>query len=160
MGAIGEDGVRIVNEAIVNTAHVSPRELTRIEQAERAELERQVTRYRGDRPKEPLRGRTVVVVDDGIATGATAWAACRVARLQGARRIVMAAGVAPRRWTVGLRDVADEMVCIDTPAPYYAVGEWYRDFSEVTDAEVTSYLARSPHQTADATRPTTERRAS
>jgi putative phosphoribosyl transferase len=82
------------------------------------------------------------VVDDGIATGATAWTACRVARLLGARRVVMAVPVAPPRWTAELRDAADEMICLDTPAPYYCIGEWYQDFTQVTDAEVTGYLPR------------------
>jgi predicted phosphoribosyltransferase len=152
--------VRIVNEAIVRKAHVSHRDLARVEHAERAELERQVTRYRGGRPKEPLRGRTAIVVDDGIATGATVWAACQTARLQGARRVVVAVGVAPPRWTVGLRDAADAMVCIGTPAPFYAVGEWYDDFDEVTDAEVTAFLGSDRRPTAEAPPPTTHRRAS
>jgi hypothetical protein len=80
----------------------------------------------------------------GIATGATIWAACRGARLAGARKVVVAVDVGPPRWTAGLRRVADEMVCIDTPAPFYAVSEWYRDFADVADAEVTDYLARNP----------------
>jgi predicted phosphoribosyltransferase len=142
LGAIGEDGVRILNEGVVHAIGVSPRELAEIEEAERAELERQLRLYRGDRPSVPLLGATVVVVDDGIATGATAWAACRAARLRGARRVVIAVPVAPPRWTAELRDVADEMICVATPAPFYDTSEWYRDFPPVTDADVTDHLAR------------------
>jgi putative phosphoribosyl transferase len=164
MGAIGEGGVRIVRQEIVAKAHVSPADLARVEQAERRELDRQVALYRGERPKEPLDGRTVVVVDDGVATGATAWVACQVARLQGARKVVVAVGVAPPRWVVELRDAADEMICVATPAPFYTVGAWYRDFREVTDAEVADHLARIPHRAVDHPvdhpAPTTHRRAS
>jgi putative phosphoribosyl transferase len=160
MGAIGEGGVRIVNEAIVRAALVSARELTTIETVERAELDRQLGCYRGGRQRVPLIGRTAIVVDDGIATGATAWAACRVARLLGARRVVMAVPVAPPRWTVELRDVADQQICLDTPAPFYGIGEWYRDFTQVTDAEVADYLARRAGGSAGAVLPSTEPRAS
>jgi putative phosphoribosyl transferase len=142
MGAIGESGVRILNEGIVHHAHVSARELAGIEAVERAELDRQVARYRRGLPRVPLTGRTAVVVDDGIATGATAWAASRVARLLGAHRVVMAVPVAPPRWTVELRDATDNMISLDTPAPFYCIGEWYEDFTQVTDAEVAECLAR------------------
>ena len=141
MGAIGEDGVRIVNEGIVRAVGVSRRELADIEEAERAELGRQLDLYRGERQSVPLAGSTVIVVDDGIATGVTAWAACRTARLRGARRVVVAVPVAPPRWTAELRDAADEMICLATPAPYYDTGRWYRDFTPVTDADVAVLLA-------------------
>ena len=160
MGAIGEGGVRIVNEAIVRAALVSARELTGIEAVERAELDRQLGCYRNGRPRVTLTGRTAIVVDDGIATGATAWAACRVARLLGARRVIMAVPVAPPRWTVELRDVADQQICLETPAPFYSIGQWYRDFTQVTEAQVAGYLARRAGGSAGAVLPSTEPRAS
>jgi putative phosphoribosyl transferase len=152
-GAIGEEGVRIVNDAIVRTARLSRRDVDRIEAVERAELDRSLDLYRNGRTRVPLTGRTALLVDDGIATGSTAWAACRAARLLGAQRVVMAVPVAPGRWTAGLRDVADEMICLDTPSPYYCVGEWYDDFTQVTDAEVADYLTRRPPATGGAPSP-------
>lgn len=142
MGAIGEEGVRIVNSDIVRAVGVSAAGLARVEQAERDELERRVRRYRGDRPRVPLEGRTAIVVDDGIATGSTAWAACQVARRQGARRVVVAVPVAPPRWTVGLREVADDLIALATPAPFYGIGEWYGDFTPTGDDEVRACLER------------------
>ena len=99
MGAIGEDGARIINDEIVRLAGVTDRQLAEVESRERAELERRALRFRGDRPRVPLEGRIAVVVDDGIATGSTARAACQVARAHGAARVVLAVPVAPPGWT-------------------------------------------------------------
>lgn len=98
MGAIGEGGVRVLNEALVGSAGVTPDELAAVERRERAELDRRIRRYRGGRLGVSLAGRTVVIIDDGIATGSTARAACRVVRAQGAARVVLAVPVAPRDW--------------------------------------------------------------
>lgn len=143
MGAIGEDGVRIVNRDVVLAEQVSEDEFTEVEQRERAELSRRAGRFRGDRPRAPLTGRTAVVVDDGIATGSTARAACQVARAQGAARVVLAVPVAPRSSLSGLSSVADEVVCLETPEPFFAIGQWYRDFSQTADEEVVSLLHRA-----------------
>ena len=143
MGAIGEDGVRIINEEVVRLAGISSSELAEVEARERIELERRARRYRGDRPVESLKGRTVIVVDDGIATGSTASAACQVARARGAARVVLAVPVAPPGWDVRVGDDADEFVCLETPEFFFAVGQLYADFSQTSDKEVVSCLDRA-----------------
>src|SRR5664280_470505 len=140
MGAIGEGGVRVLNAEVVRLAGVSSEELAAVEEQERAELERRAKRFRGDRLPVPLEGMTVVVVDDGIATGSTARAACQVARAQGAARVVLAVPVAPPDWAGRLAGEADEFVCVDTPEPFFGVGQFYADFSQTTDDEVTACL--------------------
>jgi putative phosphoribosyl transferase len=143
MGAIGEDGVRVLDDEIVRRAGVTPAEIAAVEARERIELERRAARFRIGRDRVPLRGRTVVVVDDGIATGSTARAACLVARVEGAARVVLATPVAPVGWTDRLRDVADELVATATPEDFDAVGQFYDDFSQTTDEEVVASMARS-----------------
>ncbi|MCX5375863.1 alpha/beta family hydrolase [Streptomyces sp. NBC_00091] len=142
-GAIGEGGVRVISEDVVRSARVREEDLRAVEDAERAELVRQARRFRGDRPRLELRGRTAIVVDDGIATGATAAAACEVVRSQGAARVVMAAPVAPPDAVARVGAVADEVVCLSTPRAFSAVGEWYQDFSQTPDEEVVSLLAQA-----------------
>ncbi|WP_316524676.1 phosphoribosyltransferase family protein [Kitasatospora brasiliensis] len=141
MGAIGEDDVRVLNEQVIRFATVTDDQLAEVERQERAELERRARRYRGDRPPADLRGRTVVVVDDGIATGSTARAACRIVRERGAARVVLAVPVAPPDWIERLDEVADELVCVSTPSPFFAIGEFYADFSQTEDEEVLRLLA-------------------
>jgi putative phosphoribosyl transferase len=142
MGAIGEDGVRIINPEIVQLARVTDAELAEVERRERAELERRARRFRGDRPRVAVAGKTAVVVDDGIATGSTARAACQVARAQGASRVVLAVPVAPPGWTARLEGDADELVCLETPEPFFAIGQWYADFSQTADEDVVDCLER------------------
>jgi putative phosphoribosyl transferase len=143
MGAIGEDGIRIINDEIVGMARISESDLAAVEARERAELERRARRFRGDRPRTPLTGRTAVIVDDGIATGSTARAACQVARAQGARRVVLAVPVAPVGWTARIGRDADECIALDTPEPFWAIGQFYDDFSQTSDDEVVDCLARA-----------------
>ncbi len=143
MGAIGEDDVRVVNEEIVRMTRVTPDELEAVEARERAELERRAHRYRSGRSRIPLAGRVVVVVDDGIATGSTAKAACQVARAAGARRVVLAVPVAPSDWTSRLAGAADELMCVDTPRSFSAIGQFYRDFTQTSDEEVIACLDRA-----------------
>ncbi|MGW6913844.1 phosphoribosyltransferase family protein [Kitasatospora sp. NPDC054939] len=143
MGAIGEDGVRVLNDEVVRAAGVAPTQLAEVEARERAELARRARRYRGGRPPADLRGRTVVVVDDGIATGSTARAACLIVRARGAARVVLAVPVAPPDWTARLAGVADELVCVGTPSPFFAIGEFYADFSQTGDEEVLRHLAHA-----------------
>ena len=143
MGAIGEDGVRVLNEEVIRLADVGPDEIAALEQVARRELERRVARYRGDRLRVPLTGRIAIVVDDGIATGATARAACLIAKASGARRVVLAVPVAPPSARDELGDVCDELVLLETPEAFLAVGQWYGDFSQVSDSEVGALLRKS-----------------
>jgi putative phosphoribosyl transferase len=143
MGAIGENGVRVIRDDIVHLAGIGDDELARVEARERDELARRARRFRGTRARVGLDGRVVVVVDDGIATGSTARAACDAARAEGASRIVLAVPVAPPDWTRRLAGAADEFVCVETPEPFYAVGQFYRDFSQTTDDEVIACLRQA-----------------
>ncbi|MFD9875692.1 phosphoribosyltransferase family protein [[Kitasatospora] papulosa] len=142
-GAMGEGGVRVISEEIVRRTGVGEKDLVAVERAEAAELVRRAHAYREGRPRLPLEGRAVVVVDDGVATGATARAACQVVRAQGAAYVVLAVPVASPDAAARLREDADEVVCLSAPALFSAVGEWYRDFSQTSDEEVVALLARA-----------------
>jgi len=146
LGAIGESGARVINPDVVRYAHVSEAQIAEVEQKERAELQRRAQRFRGDAPHESLAGRIAVIVDDGIATGSTARAACQVARALGAATVVLAAPVAPPGSDRTLRGDADEVICLEMPARFLAIGEWYEDFAQTSDEEVVALLraARAP----------------
>ena len=139
MGAIGEDGVRVLNDDVLRQVGVSAAALSTVEERERAQLQARETLFRGGRQRVELKGRVVIIVDDGIATGATARVACQVARRLGARRVIVAVPVAPAG--AELRLGADELVCVLEPPQFWAVGAHYRDFSATTDAEVVALLA-------------------
>ncbi len=143
MGAVGEDGVRVINPAVVRQAGVSADELAVVEAREQAEVARRAWRYRGGRPRVPLKGRVAVIVDDGIATGSTARAACQIARALGAARVVLAVPVAPPGWEDRIGSDADEMISLSTPEPFFAIGEFYADFSQTSDNEVAACLRRA-----------------
>jgi putative phosphoribosyl transferase len=153
MGAVGEGDVRVVDKEVLRRYGVHPAELARVELRERAEVADRAQRLRGDRAAVPLAGRTAIIVDDGIATGSSMTAACRVVRAHGARRVVIAVPVAPDEALHALADVADEIVCLRTPRPFFSVGQWYRDFTQTSDAEVTALLLRSSAGTEPATLP-------
>ncbi|MGN6131113.1 MAG: phosphoribosyltransferase family protein [Nocardioidaceae bacterium] len=142
MGAIGEDGARVLDRDLVERAGVRDQEVREVEAREREELARRVRLLRNGRPRVPLTGRVAVVVDDGIATGSTARVACTVAHHLGAAKVVLAVPVAPAE-SIALIHEADEVVCLATPDPFYAVGSHYRDFSPVSDGEVAGLLAAS-----------------
>ncbi|NNE74593.1 MAG: phosphoribosyltransferase, partial [Acidimicrobiales bacterium] len=152
MGAIGEGGIRVVNDEVVRLGDITERQFAAVERRERAELDRRAALYRTDPEGGPegdrvdplsLEGRTVVIVDDGIATGSTARAACEVARARGARSITLAVPVAPVDWIERLGTVADECITLATPEPFGGVGRFYRDFRQVGDDEVLEFLHRS-----------------
>nr|WP_203600809.1 phosphoribosyltransferase family protein [Streptomyces sp. SID10853] len=153
-GAIGEGGVRVLSDDIVRRSGVRQPELTAVEHAEEQELLRRARRYREGRPRTAVDGRTVIVVDDGVATGATAAAACQVVREQGAAHVVLAVPVAPPDVVERLHGAADDVVCLSRPDLFSAVGEWYQDFAQTTDEEVITRLteaaaARSAPVTAE-----------
>jgi putative phosphoribosyl transferase len=151
MGAVGEDGVRVLNLDVLGHLHISDRALQDVEARERAELARRARTYRGDYPRLPIDGCTVVVVDDGLATGSTARAAIEVARGHGARRVVLAVPVAPRETVAELSKVADDVVCVASPQPFAAIGQWYDDFRQTSDADVSRLLAAARARREDAT---------
>lgn len=140
MGAIGENGVRILNEEVLRYAQVSTADLARVEARERVELERRARRFRSDRPPVSIEGRTAIVVDDGLATGSTARAALQVVRAHGAARIVLAVPVAPPETVRSLEGIADTIVTLETPAHMVAIGAWYADFTQTSDDEVVALL--------------------
>lgn len=140
MGAIGEDGAHVINDEVVRMAGVSAAEIATVETRERAELERRAGRFRRGRPPAILEGRTVLIIDDGIATGSTATAACQVARARGAARVILAVPVAPLGWDLDMAGAADELIALETPEPFGAIGRFYQDFSQTTDEEVIACL--------------------
>ncbi|MFN7148030.1 MAG: phosphoribosyltransferase family protein [Microthrixaceae bacterium] len=142
MGAIGECDVRILDGDVIRSLQITDAQLARVEADERAELERRVRRYRGDRDSVPLLGCTAILVDDGMATGSTALAACQVARLLGAARVVIAVPVASAQAVAELRRHADEVVAVSISDRFRSVGQYYDDFDQTSDAEVVRLLRR------------------
>jgi putative phosphoribosyl transferase len=143
MGAVSEDGVRVLNPDVLRQAGVTETQLAQVEARERAEVEDRAVRLRRGRPAIPLQGRTVVIVDDGLATGGTARAAVHVARARGAARVILAVPVAPPDTVTALRRDTDDVVAVETPEPFFAIGGWYTDFSPTSDDEVVELLARN-----------------
>jgi predicted phosphoribosyltransferase/dienelactone hydrolase len=141
MGAIGEEGARVLEPTVIRQAGITTAQIAAVEAKERVEIERRAALYRDGRAPVPISGRVVVIVDDGIATGSTALAAIQVARHRGAARVVLAAPVAAAETARELRSVVDELVCVATPQDFGAVGRFYRDFSQTSDDEVASLLA-------------------
>ena len=142
IGAVAP-GIRVLDPRMVGALGVTDRYLEREIAEQEAEIERRQRAYRGGRPPQPVEGRVAIVVDDGVATGSTAVAALRWARARGAERVVLAVPVAPPQSLERLSAEADEVVVLETPQPFLAVGEWYRDFDQTTDEQVVSALARS-----------------
>lgn len=134
--------VRVLNEALVASGEVPPSVLRQVTSRELVELRRREAAYRGDRPPVDVAGRTAIVVDDGLATGATARAALYALRRLRPARVVLAVPVAPRSTLAGLADVADQVVCAAAPRRFVAVGRHYDDFDQVTDTEVRRLLAQ------------------
>lgn len=142
IGAVAP-GIRVLDPRMVGGLGVSDAYLDREIASQEAEIERRQHAYRQGRPPQPVEGRVAIVVDDGVATGSTAVAALRWARGQGAERVVLAVPVAPPQSLERLRAEADDVVVLETPSPFFAVGEWYRDFDQTSDRQVVDALARS-----------------
>jgi len=140
MGAIASGGVRLLNEDVVALAGVSEEAIDEVAAREAAEIRRRERVYRGDRGPPDLRGRTVILVDDGLATGASMRAAAAAVRRQGPAWVVVAVPAAAADTCETLRGEVDELVCLMTPEPFHAVGQWYDDFSQTSDEEVRQLL--------------------
>jgi putative phosphoribosyl transferase len=140
MGAVGEGGVIVRTESVIQAAHVTRDQFDAVVAREREEVTRRAERFRGDRAPVALADRPVIVVDDGIATGGTARAALEVVRAQGARRVVLAVPVAPPETLREMESVADDVVCLDAPQWFQAVGVHYVDFTQTSDQEVVELL--------------------
>jgi putative phosphoribosyl transferase len=143
MGAIASGGIRLINEEVVREFGVTEAEIAAVSAAEALELERRERQYRRDRPRPVIEGRTVILVDDGLATGATMHAAVLALREKRPARLIVAVPVAAADTCDAFREIVDDIVCAETPAPFYAVGLWYEDFSQTTDEEVQDLLNRS-----------------
>jgi predicted phosphoribosyltransferase len=143
MGAIASGGIVVLDPEVVRFAGVSDDQLRRVIEKERRELERRERLYRGDRAPPEISGHTVILVDDGLATGATMRAAVEALRQERPKRIVVAVPLAAPEVCEALRREVDEVVCAATPEPFRAVGLWYDDFSQTSDEEVRALLARA-----------------
>jgi putative phosphoribosyl transferase len=143
MGAIASGGVLVLDEGVLRWLGISEEQIQRVLERELAELRRREAAYRDGRPLPDLKGKTVILVDDGLATGASMQAAARAVRRYDPARIVIAVPVASRATCDQFRDDVDEVVCAVTPEPFYAVGNWYADFSQTSDEEVRALLERA-----------------
>jgi predicted phosphoribosyltransferase len=150
MGAIATGGVRVLNEDVVGYLNINDEVIERVAAREQRELERRERVYRGGRAAPDVRGRTVILVDDGLATGSTMRAAAAALRLQRPARIIVAVPVAAPQTCDEFRTEVDEIVCAATPEPFRGVGLWYEDFSQTTDEEVRELLARAGTERAHA----------
>ncbi|NYF15457.1 putative phosphoribosyl transferase [Microbacterium sp. AK009] len=142
MGAIGEEGVRLIDTDLVRHFGVTRAEIDAVEERERDVLTRRAAALRGDRPPRTLTGASILIIDDGIATGASASAACLVARERGAADVIVAAPVGGSDAVRRVRG-ADRVICLQQPVDFQAVGEYYRDFGQTTEAEVVELLEKT-----------------
>jgi predicted phosphoribosyltransferase len=147
MGAIASGGTRVLNDEVVQALHIPVEQIEQVVEREQAELERRDALYRDGRPMTPLTNRTVIVVDDGLATGSTMKAAVQAVRQQNPALVIVAVPVGAPETCRALREIADEVICARTPKSFSAVGQWYRDFSQTSDEEVIALLRNSlqPH---------------
>jgi predicted phosphoribosyltransferase/pimeloyl-ACP methyl ester carboxylesterase len=148
-GAIGEDGVRVLNEEVVREADLGDEEIATVEKAQRAELNRRCELFRRGHDRVALQGRTAVIIDDGVATGATARAACEVAREQGATKVVLATPIGATDIATRFTGYADEVICLERPDFFFAVGQGYQNFAQTSDDEVVRLLDRAHQQSGE-----------
>jgi len=143
IGAVAEDGTFILDEDIVRQVYVPKGYVEEEVERMRQEIQRRLIRYRGDVPYPDLKNREVIVVDDGVATGSTLKAALKLLRRRGAKSVTVAVPVGPPDTIHELEKLADRVICLHTPAMFYAIGQFYEDFSQTNDEEVTELLRRS-----------------
>ena len=146
MGAVASGGVNVVNEDVLDMLRIPRAMFQVVARKELQEVERREKEYRGDKARPDLKGKTVILVDDGLATGSTMLAAVRAVRLAGAERIVVAVPVAAEQTCDAFRQEVDDVICAITPEPFHAVGIWYEDFSQTSDEEVRELLRKSREQ--------------
>ena len=151
MGAIASGGVRVLNDDVVGDLALGPEDIEPVAVREMAEIDRRERAYRGNLPPPNLRGRDVILVDDGLATGSTMRAAATAARQQGASRTTIAVPVGPGAARDALRREGHDVVSVATPEPFRAVGSWYRNFDQTTDNEVRALLAEHARHRAGST---------
>jgi len=144
MGAIASGGVRVLNDDVIHHLAISPEVIDAVSENESHEIERRDLEYRGDRPRPDLRGRVVILIDDGLATGSTMKAAVTAVRKQGPKSVVVAVPVASASTCEEFQDIADRIVCASIPEAFTAVSNWYEDFLQTSDEEVRSLLFRAP----------------
>jgi putative phosphoribosyl transferase len=143
MGAIASGGIRVLNENVVSPLRISVEAIEQVAAEEKRELERREQAYRGDRPRPDITRKCVVLVDDGVATGATMRAAIGALRQQNPARVIVAVPVAPPDTVEMLRSEADEVICLATPEPFIAISKWYADFAQVSDEDVKQLLGKA-----------------
>ena len=146
MGAIASGGVRVLNESVIQYLGVSSNVIDRVTALEQYEIERRERLYREGRPALPIANRTAILVDDGLATGATMLAAARAVRAKKPKRVIVAVPVASRDACEEFRRLVDDVICAETPEPFYSVGAWYEDFLQTSDTDVRQLLERAAHQ--------------
>ncbi|HEX5962606.1 MAG TPA: phosphoribosyltransferase family protein, partial [Gemmatimonadales bacterium] len=143
MGAIASGGIRVISDDVVRALGLPDRAIATVAAQEEHELKRREHLYRGDRPPPDVRGKTVILVDDGLATGSTMRAAIAALKAQGPERLVVAVPVAAAETCEAIQREVDEVVCALAPEPFLAVGQWYQDFSQISDEEVHQLLRRA-----------------
>lgn len=140
IGAIASDGTVVLDDNVVEDLYISDSYIESETERQLTEVQRRLSVYRGDEPPPRIEGRTVVLVDDGVATGATVRASLRALRQRGPARLVLAVPVGPPQTIAELRELADDIVVVDTPQPFWAIGRFYRSFSQTTDDQVIQLL--------------------
>lgn len=140
MGAVGEGGIVIKNDEVIRMAKISTEQFTQAQARENEEVFKRATKFREGRSPVSLKTRIALIVDDGVATGSTAQAACDVAHALGAEKVILAVPVGSKEAVAALTSRADEVICLEIPENFFAVGEWYEDFSPVSDEEVVELL--------------------
>jgi putative phosphoribosyl transferase len=144
MGAVASGGIRVQNDEVIKALRISDETIAAVAAKEEREIERREQRYRGNRPPCAVEGKTIVLVDDGLATGSSMRAAVLALKRRNPARIVVAVPVAAISTCEEFKDEVDEIVCATTPEPFFAVGQWYKEFSQTTDDEVQEFLRRAP----------------